>query len=287
MMDFISDNFILCIIAVYLLLGMIMSIKLRNSDIRIAHKYGKSFAEVPFRIRHKILLKGKWVKIQYAVTFVLIYAVVCVRLNNIFSLPPAVLTALPISFLSTFVFFEGILFVSAFVRKLIYVNSASLNIMFSSVIFIIAAICYYFLTRESLDFNQFLLSQACLGCCYVIMLFVLIMVLKEVNSGSSLMTFRNFWKSAFLTIMLFIAVLSLMSYGCLLYNANAFDGVKFGLADVFYYTVITFATVGYGDISPVELTAKAVSVLTVVTSILCITVLLSEIAGLKKKSHDN
>ena len=46
MIDFISDNFILCITAVYVLLGMIMSIKLRKSDIKIVDKYGKSFAEI-------------------------------------------------------------------------------------------------------------------------------------------------------------------------------------------------------------------------------------------------
>ena len=286
MIDFISDNFILCITAVYVLLGMIMSIKLKNSDMKSVDKYGKSFAEIPFRIRHRILLNGKWIKIQCAITVVMIYAVMLVRLNEIFSLPFAILIALPVSFLIAFVFFEGILFVSAFVRKLISVNSASLNVMFSSVIFILAALCFYFTTREGLNFYQFLLSQICLGCCYVMMLFVLILVLKDANSGDSLLTFRNIWKSAFLTIMLFIIVLSLMSYCCLMHNANAFEGVKYGLADIFYYTAITFATVGYGDIVPVSLSAKAISVLTVITSILCITVLLSEIAGLKKKSRD-
>lgn len=286
MIDFISDNFILCITAVYVLLGMVMSIKLKNSDMKIVDKYGKSFAEIPFRIRHRILLNGKWIKIQCAITVVMIYAVMLVRLNRIFSLLFAVLIALPVSFLLAFVFFEGILFVSAFVRKLISVNSASLNVMFSSIIFILASLCVYFATRESLNFNQFILSLICLGCCYVMMLFVLILVLKEANSGDSLLTFRNIWKSAILIIMLFIIVLSLMSCCCLLHNANAFDGVKYGFADIFYYTVITFATVGYGDIVPVSLMAKAVSVLTVITSILCITVLLSEIAGLKKKSDD-
>lgn len=286
MIDFISDNFILCITAVYVLLGMIMSIKLKSSDMKIVDKYGKNFAEIPFRIRHRILLNGKWIKIQYAITVVLIYAVMLVRLKEIFPLPLAALAALPVSLLLAFVFFEGILFVSAFARKLISVNSASLNVMFSSIIFILASLCTYFTTREKLDFCQFILSQICLGCCYVMMLFVLILILKEANSGDSLLTFRNIWKSVFLTIMLFIVVLSLMSYCCLMHNANAFDGVEYGLADIFYYTAITFATVGYGDIVPVSLAAKSVSVLTVITSILCITVLLSEIAGLKKRSDD-
>ena len=104
MIDFISDNFILCITAVYVLLGMIMSIKLKNSDMKIVDKYGKSFAEIPFRIRHRILLNGKWIKIQCAITVVLIYAVMLVRLNKIFSLPLAVLVSLPASLLLALVF---------------------------------------------------------------------------------------------------------------------------------------------------------------------------------------
>ena len=44
MIDFISENFILCITAVYVFLGMIMSIKLKNSDMKIVE--AKSFKDM-------------------------------------------------------------------------------------------------------------------------------------------------------------------------------------------------------------------------------------------------
>ncbi|MEE0913093.1 MAG: hypothetical protein U0L76_00715 [Ruminococcus sp.] len=42
-----------------------------------------------------------------------------------------------------------------------------------------------------------------------------------------------------------------------------------------------------GDIVPTSIISKAVSALTVFTSILCITVLLSEIVGIKKNNSKN
>lgn len=286
MIDFISDNFLLCITTVYVLLGMVMSIKLRRADSKSINKYGKTFMEIPIQIRHKILFNGKWIKALYFVTVILIYAVALFRLNKYFYAVVSAFLALPVSFLLALSFFELTLFISAFLRRLISINNASLNVMFSTVIFIISALCINVIVKESLSFEAFLLSQVCLGCCYIMMLFILMLVLQEANSKNSTLTFRNIWKSAFLTILLFMFVLALMSDCCMLYNANTFYGAEYGLFDMLYYTVITFATVGYGDIVPNTMAAKVISMLTVFTSILCITVLLSEIAGIKKSDND-
>lgn len=51
--------------------------------------------------------------------------------------------------------------------------------------------------------------------------------------------------------------------------------------DLFYYTIITFATVGYGDISPVSPIAKFMSIVISMTSILCLTVFISSILSYK------
>lgn len=51
--------------------------------------------------------------------------------------------------------------------------------------------------------------------------------------------------------------------------------------DLFYYTIITFATVGYGDISPVSPVAKFMSIVISMTSILCLTVFLSSVLSYK------
>ncbi|WP_288712211.1 potassium channel family protein [Intestinibacter bartlettii] len=51
--------------------------------------------------------------------------------------------------------------------------------------------------------------------------------------------------------------------------------------DLFYYTIITFATVGYGDISPVSPIAKFMSIVISMTSILCLTVFISSVLSYK------
>lgn len=47
--------------------------------------------------------------------------------------------------------------------------------------------------------------------------------------------------------------------------------------DLFYYTIITFTTIGYGDITPTTMAAKTVSMLISLTSVICISVFLSTI----------
>lgn len=53
--------------------------------------------------------------------------------------------------------------------------------------------------------------------------------------------------------------------------------------DLFYYTIITFTTVGYGDISPVTTDAKVLSMIISITSVICITVFLSTILSYRDK----
>lgn len=262
-----------------------MSIRLNNCDIKSVDEHGKKFSELSIRKRHKILFRGKRIKIFYAIVAVLVWIVFTVRLSKIISPILACVLSVFISGMLVFVLFEVTFMVSLLLRKVINVNSPSLNVMFSSVIFIVIFFSFYTVIAQNTGINlyRFLMLEGCLACCYIMMLFILLLVLKEATSVDSMITFRNVWKSAFLTIVLFLFVLTLMSFCCAVYDENAFKGAKIGLFDMFYYTVITFATVGYGDIVPVSILAKTVSVLTVFTSILCITILLSEIAGVKKK----
>ena len=285
MLNFISENLLLCITILYVIMSFAVSIKLRKTDLKNVNKYGKSFMEMPLKARNKLLLRGKWIKLIYILMSVLFVIVLFCRLYKLINIFAAAVLSVVLAALTASVFFEFILIISALLRKVIAVNSAVLNVMFSSVILILAMLCINFLTNSAADTSVFILSQLCLACCYIMMLFALIMVLREAHDDSSRLTLRNIWKSAFLIIILFIFDLSLMSGYCYLYNTSSFSGVENGTFDLIYYTVVTFATVGFGDIVPNTVLARSISMLTIFTSILCITVLLSGIAGVKKKSN--
>lgn len=53
--------------------------------------------------------------------------------------------------------------------------------------------------------------------------------------------------------------------------------------DLFYYTLITFTTVGYGDISPVSTMAKLMGMVISITSVLCLTIFVSSVLSYKKE----
>ncbi len=53
--------------------------------------------------------------------------------------------------------------------------------------------------------------------------------------------------------------------------------------DLFYYTIITFTTVGYGDIIPLTIASKIISIIISITSVICLTVFLSSVLS----SSDN
>ncbi|MGL5330651.1 MAG: ion channel [Peptostreptococcaceae bacterium] len=51
--------------------------------------------------------------------------------------------------------------------------------------------------------------------------------------------------------------------------------------DLFYYTIITFTTIGYGDIIPTTIPAKIVAIVISITSVICLTVFLSSVLSYK------
>lgn len=282
MIGFISDNFINCIALMLAVLSFVMGLKLKNYDKKLIGEYKKNLAEISIPSRNKMLFGSKLFKISYLATVLLFTAVIYCRLDNLMMPLMAVITAILLSLLTAFIFIELILSISAMLRKLIAVNSVLLNVMFSSVIIMLVLNYINAKLVHSFGKAEFILSLVCLGICYVSMVVILLKLLSEAGDKNSRLTVKNIWKSAVLTIALFILVLSLMSLSCYMYDANSFKGTNGGLLDMIYYTVITFATVGYGDITPVSTVAKGISILTVVTYILSITVLLSEIIGLKK-----
>ncbi|MGL5648585.1 MAG: ion channel [Clostridium sp.] len=56
-----------------------------------------------------------------------------------------------------------------------------------------------------------------------------------------------------------------------------------GNFSLFYYTIITFTTVGYGDIVPLTELARILSIIISITSVICITIFLSSILSYREK----
>ncbi|WP_297630085.1 potassium channel family protein [uncultured Clostridium sp.] len=85
-------------------------------------------------------------------------------------------------------------------------------------------------------------------------------------------------------LILVMIVLNLFVATC---GVSSLNGQAFSHADgifsLFYYTIITFTTVGYGDIVPVTIEARIVAIVISITSVICITIFLSSILSYREK----
>lgn len=84
-------------------------------------------------------------------------------------------------------------------------------------------------------------------------------------------------------LLLFMVILNLFLATCLINQIypESFANVYTSF-DLFYYTVITFTTIGYGDIIPLTIPAKLISIVISTTSVVCITIFLSSVLSYKE-----
>ncbi|MGX4599224.1 potassium channel family protein [Faecalimicrobium sp. JNUCC 81] len=84
-------------------------------------------------------------------------------------------------------------------------------------------------------------------------------------------------------LLLFMIILNLFLATCLINQIypESFSNVSSNF-DLFYYTIVTFTTVGYGDIIPLTVPAKLISIITSITSVICITIFLSSVLSYKE-----
>lgn len=178
-----------------------------------------------------------------------------------------------------------ILLISSKIHRFIYkVEDKTLKIDF---------ICSYFITSTFLAVlvlfpdnfkDHIFLGLLMVIICYYLNLKVLLTILvkptnvksaKEEETSFARLMIASILLLVMLILNLYLAVCFVNSIGESVYlNSN-------GYFDLFYYTIITFTTIGYGDIIPTTIPAKIVAIIISVTSVICLTVFLSSVLSYK------
>lgn len=94
----------------------------------------------------------------------------------------------------------------------------------------------------------------------------------------------------FITVVMIFFIVGCLFLGVFLVNATFPGAYRYVITDhpitildLFYYTVISFTTIGYGEIVPVRPESKVMAVIIAFTSVLCLGILVSSIMELKGK----
>lgn len=120
--------------------------------------------------------------------------------------------------------------------------------------------------------------------CYVLNLKVLIKIIRNPqhikSTGEEAVSFTTI--SIVAILILIMIVLNLFLAVCFINSRSpsAYTGNQ-TYFDLFYYTIITFTTVGYGDIAPLSMAAKIMSIVIAITSVICLTIFLSSVLSYK------
>ena len=119
-----------------------------------------------------------------------------------------------------------------------------------------------------------------IGTCYLLNLKILFTILKDPKSIKICEEDKgSFGRLLTAVILILIMIVSNLYLGVVLADSlqlNAFSNnpSKF---DLFYYTIVTFTTIGFGDIIPLTIPAKLMAIMISITSVICITVFLGSI----------
>lgn len=126
------------------------------------------------------------------------------------------------------------------------------------------------------------------GISYILNLKVLIRVIRspeiievEIENGSKI----KFTDVSIVAIILLIMVIFSLYLGVCFIDSGDI-GVYTNnptYYDLFYYTIITFSTIGYGDICPISPVAKFMSMVISLTSFICLTIFVSSILSYKSE----
>lgn len=122
--------------------------------------------------------------------------------------------------------------------------------------------------------------------CYILNMKILLNVMKNpknikfsINDSSSFA--RIFFAALFISFMI---IINLYLGVCIVHilGAGGFSNNP-GYFDLFYYTIITFTTIGFGDIIPLTIPTKFMAIIISITSVICLTVFLGSVFSYREK----
>lgn len=182
-----------------------------------------------------------------------------------------------------------IIFILAGVNKFLYnVEDRNLKIDLLLSYFIISSYSTVILIFPKELSKIYLVGLLGSFICYVLNIKILIKLIinpKHIKSkNQNKVSFsRIILASIILVIMiilnLYLAVVLVNSGNCHSFTGNPNN------FDLFYFTIITFTTIGYGDITPVTYIAKIVTLFIAITSVICISIFISSILSYKNSDE--
>lgn len=172
---------------------------------------------------------------------------------------------------------------SYLINRLVDVGSTKFNLIFSLNTIELILIYSSIPAKDSLDTSSFVLALINLLTCYLSTMIALNMVLTETLRHTTSFTHKNLWKVALTVLGQFIMELTMFCYIGARHFPDAYS-VSISIFDAFYFVVITFGTTGYGDIVPTCVYSKCVSILIIITSITCISIMFSSFLSASVKS---
>ena len=195
-------------------------------------------------------------------------------LSKLFSIQFALIGFIPLTFIILYTFYYGLWFGSILICTIINVGNAKFNIIFSLVMMVLI-LTWLGSPTDNFSVLSFSLAFFNLFLCYLFTATALKIILSDILSATFTFNHQNLWKVALMVIAEFLITLTLFCYIGYLYFPQSYSQNPLTLFDFFYYVVITFGTIGYGDIAPTCFYSKLIAILIVFTSITCISIMLS------------
>lgn len=286
MLQFIGENIVLILCSLSTVLGCMILIFGAGSLANAGGEGTISWKVFPFDFRRMMFgPRGIWRRI-FLLSLVMLFAgAYWIGLQRL-PIPvwAACLLVLPFTAVTVVAVELFLFFGSLLLRRWLHIEQKQFNLLYSfSLMQLFLLGIFLCISGQNLvDRRAFLLAVFNLLFCYLLAVIGLYLLLKEASAKDTTLTLRSVWKSALLQIILFLVILTFLSYFGFLHNPDSYqtpDGT-FSLGAAFYHVTVTFGTVGYGDIIPLSGYTRAVSVLTVFASILSLTVMLSAVLSL-------